>query len=71
MTYAVRTHTVTTYTVFVHDDRYSVPTFYMVTVAGDARALELAEEKLSSSTHYQRVEVFDGERLVGAVQLEP
>jgi hypothetical protein len=61
----------TTYAVFVHDDRYSVPTFYMVTVASDARALELAGEKLRSSPHYRQVEVFDGERLVGAFQREP
>ena len=55
------------YTLFVHDDRYSVPTFYMVTVANDQRALKLAEEKLHSSPHYRRVEVFDGDRLVAAI----
>jgi hypothetical protein len=55
------------YTLFVHDDRYSVPTFYMVSVANDERALELADEKLRSSPHYSRVEVFDGDRLVGAI----
>jgi hypothetical protein len=58
------------YTLFVHDDRYSVPNFYMVSVAGERRALELAEEKLRSSPHYRRVEVFDGERLVGAIDRE-
>jgi len=55
------------YTLFVHDDRYSVPTFYMISVADDRRALELAEEKLLSSPHYRRVEVFEGDRLVGAI----
>lgn len=55
------------YTLFVHDDRYSVPTFYMISVANDERALELADEKLRSSAHYRQVEVFDGERLVGAI----
>ena len=55
------------YTLFVHDDRYTVPTFYMVTVADDRRALELAGEKLRSSPHYRRVEVFNGELLIGAL----
>ena len=54
------------YTLFVHDDRYTVPTFYMISVADDRRALELAREKLRSSVHYSRVEVFEGDRLVGA-----
>ena len=55
------------YTLFVHDDRYTVPTFYILTVADERRALELAEEKLLSSPHYRRVEVFDGDTLIGAI----
>ena len=58
------------YTLFVHDDRYSVPTFYIVSVADEGRALELADEKLRSSPHYLRVEVFDDDRLVGALDRE-
>ena len=58
------------YTLFVHDDRYTVPTFYLMTVASDGRAMDLAEEKLRSSPHYLRVEVFEADRLVGAVDRE-
>ncbi len=50
----------------MHDDRYTVPTFYRVTVADDRPALALAEDKLCNTAPYRRVDIFNGEQLVGA-----
>ena len=53
-----------TYILYVHDDRYSVPTLDTVTVGDDARATEIAARRLASSPHYRAAEVWDDERLV-------
>jgi hypothetical protein len=48
-----------TFTLFVYDDRYSVPTIDFV-VAGDAdRARSLAAQRLLASIHHRHVEVSD------------
>jgi hypothetical protein len=52
------------YILYVHDDRYSVPTLDTVSVRDDARAIELAVKRLAASPHYQAVELWDGDRLV-------
>jgi hypothetical protein len=52
------------YILYVHDDRYSVPTLDTVSVRDDARASELAVKRLGASPHYKAVEVWDGDRLV-------
>lgn len=58
---------VKTYLLYIHDDRYTVPTMDSVTVSGDERALQLARERLASSPHYYAVEVWEDDRLVGRV----
>lgn len=50
--------------VYVDDDRYSVPSLYLITAQNDARARALAEEMWRSSEHHQGVELRrGGERL--------
>ncbi len=50
-----------TFNFFIDDDRYSVPTFNLVTVADVHRALETAEKLMRDSEHHLGVEVLDGE----------
>ena len=45
--------------IFVTDDRYSIPTLYIVEAASAARACELAEGIFAESRHHLGVEVFD------------
>jgi hypothetical protein len=45
--------------IFVTDDRYSIPTLYIVEAASAARACELAEGIFAQSLHHLGVEVFD------------
>ncbi|HZK99381.1 MAG TPA: hypothetical protein VFC47_05740 [Caulobacteraceae bacterium] len=58
-----------TYTLYIHDRRYSAPTMDFLTVAGDQRARELAVQRLASSPHYTRAELWEDERLV--CELDP
>jgi hypothetical protein len=53
-----------TYFLYVHDDRYSVPTLDTVIVRNDQRASEIAAKRLASSDHYRGVEIWEDERLV-------
>ena len=51
-----------TFSCFVTDDRYSVPTLTFLMVADAALARELALRRLLESPHHRRVEVLeDGE----------
>jgi hypothetical protein len=50
--------------VFIDDDRYSVPSLYLITANSEARARAKAEELLRASDHHQGVELRqDGERI--------
>ena len=52
--------------VFIDDDRYSVPSLYLITAHSEARARAKAEELLRASDHHQGVEVRrDGESVFG------
>jgi len=52
--------------VYIDDDRYSVPSLYLITAQTDARARAVAEELLVSSDHHQGVELRrGGERIFG------
>lgn len=53
-----------TYVLYIHDDRYSVPTLDSITVADDERAKEVAAERLASSPHYRAAELWEDDRLV-------
>ncbi|HEX4183847.1 MAG TPA: hypothetical protein VHY34_11380 [Caulobacteraceae bacterium] len=52
------------YLLYVHDDRYSVPTLDTIIVRDDERAREIAVARLVGSPHYRCVEVWDESRLV-------
>jgi hypothetical protein len=57
-----------TYTLFIHDDRYSVPSLDAIGAVDDGAAEAIARVRLGASGHYHAVEVWDGERAV--VQIE-
>jgi len=46
--------------VFIDDDRYSVPSLYLITARNEARARAKAEELLHASDHHQGVELRQG-----------
>lgn len=53
-----------TFELFVHDDRYSVPTLHLVSVAAEAMARGAAEALLRSSPHHLGVELWcEGEQI--------
>lgn len=54
-----------TYTLYIHDDRYSVPSLDAVTVRDDERALEVAKDRLASSPNYRLIEVWEDDRFIG------
>jgi hypothetical protein len=50
--------------VFIDDDRYSVPSLYLITANSEARARAKAEELLRASDHHLGIELRqDGERI--------
>lgn len=49
-----------TFSYFIKDDRYSVPTLQFAVVPDEARALELATRQLFSSPHHLAIEVHEG-----------
>lgn len=54
-----------TFEVFVDDNRYSVPTLYLI-AADEAGAVEAARKMVSDSPHHLGVELrLDGNRLIG------
>lgn len=54
------------YEVYVDDDRYQVPSLYLISASNEARAHAIANELLRSSDHHHGVELrLDGERLLG------
>ena len=46
--------------VYIDDDRYSVPTLYLITATSEARARRMADELLIASNHHQGVELWVG-----------
>jgi len=58
--------------VYVEDDRYSVPSLYLITAEGEAGARAIAEKMLDSSDHHQGVELRrQGERVFGTGSYAP
>ena len=60
----------TTYTLFVHDGRYVVPTLLTIESRDDDGARAYALRHLESSTHYRAVEIWDDERQVAELTLD-
>lgn len=48
-----------TFSFYIHDKRYSVPTLQIVTVRDEARARELASQRLDETDHHLEVEVHE------------
>jgi hypothetical protein len=56
---------VRTFEIFVHDDRYSVPTLKLMPAADEAAARRAAEILFMGSTHHSGVELWaDGEQIL-------
>ena len=54
------------YEIFIDDDRYSVPSLYLITATDSARACAIAERLWQDSKHHQGVEVRrEGELVFG------
>jgi hypothetical protein len=53
--------------VFIDDDRYSVPSLYLITARNEARARAKAEEMLHASDHHRGVELRQGGESVYAL----
>jgi hypothetical protein len=52
------------YTLYIEDDRYSVPSIDILMASSDEQAEELAGLRLASSPHYLSVAVWRDEQLV-------
>ncbi|MGH6955833.1 MAG: hypothetical protein ACREEW_04125 [Caulobacteraceae bacterium] len=56
----------TDFEVYIDDDRYSVPSFYLIAAPNEAGALAAAEQLWRSSEHHHGVELRQaGERVCG------
>jgi hypothetical protein len=53
-----------TYTLYIHDDRYSVPSLDAVTVRDDDRAREVGKNRLTVSADYRLIEVWEDDRFI-------
>ena len=60
----------TTYTLYVHDGRYAVPTLLTIDSRDDESARAHALRHLESSPHYSAVEIWDDERKVAQLTLD-
>ena len=60
----------TTYTLYVHDGRYAVPTLLTIESRDDESARAHALRHLESSTHYRAVDIWDDDRQVGRLTLD-
>ena len=54
------------YEVYIDDNRYQVPSLYLISAGDEARAHAIANDLWRSSAHHRGVELRkDGERLLG------
>lgn len=53
-----------TYTFYIWDARYSVPSLAFIDARADALVADLARRKLEESDHHLAVEVLDGDTLL-------
>ncbi len=53
-----------TYTVYIRDERYSVPSLVFVDARSEMLVADLARQKLEESAHHLAVEVLDGDTLL-------
>ncbi len=60
----------TTYTLYIRDGRYVVPTLLTIESRDDETARAYARRHLASSVHYQGVEIWEDERRVDELSLD-
>lgn len=53
-----------TYTVYIHDARYSVPSLVFIDITPDTLVGDIARQKLEESEHHLGVEVLDGDTVL-------
>jgi len=58
-----------TFTFYIRDDRYDVPTMDFVIAQGETGARALAVDRLLVSAHHTAVDVYEGEALRFSVTL--
>jgi hypothetical protein len=56
------------YILYIHDDRYSVPTVDSLTAIDDDSAKQRLRERLEASAHYFAVALWQDERLVERIE---
>jgi hypothetical protein len=59
------------YVLYIHDDRYSVPTVDSLRASDDERAKQLLRERLQASPHYFAVALWQDERFVDRIEKVP
>jgi len=56
------------YVLYIHDDRYSVPTVDSLRASDDESAKQLLRQRLRSSPHYFAVALWQDERFVDRIE---
>ena len=56
------------YVLYIHDNRYSVPTVDSLRASDDASAKQLLKQRLESSPHYFAVALWQDERFVARIE---
>ena len=59
------------YVLYIHDDRYTVPTVDSLKAIDDESARQLLRERLQTSSHYFAVALWHDERFVERVEKDP
>jgi hypothetical protein len=57
-----------TYTLYITDDRYSVPSLDVTIVSTDKLAQAIARKRFAVSTHYSAIEIWEDDRLVAKIE---
>ena len=51
---------------YVHDERYSVPTLHLLNTGSEGEARRIAEAYLAETAHHQRIELWLGKSRIAA-----
>ena len=65
-TYGALSPSALAYELYVHDERYGVPTLHLLTTASESEARRVAEACLAETPHHRRVELWLGKRRIAA-----
>jgi hypothetical protein len=56
------------YVLYIHDDRYSVPTVDSINASDDETAKQILRERLGTSSHYYAVALWHDDRFVERIE---